>query len=244
MSENTMVDVKSLLSSDSIGFGGIASYIPAGSVIDEFSINKLKLDPQRKTRIAFLTDGGLGYQQHYLKGFGTILCDQGECCKHMSSNPDVDTTRRILFPVLSYEGLADPVRAIVSDISLKNLRIYVWSVHFQTYNKRMADSFANGDIMTRDWILTPTTGQFAGGLESMAGSSACLYQQVPEFKKWVSDTLSAHVNELFDAVGVRFNIDKYRSFINGGQMSNVQASAPAVPAAPVDTKALEGNFVM
>lgn len=246
MSDNLVLDVKSLLDSNSLGLGTALSFIPAGAVVEGATISKLKLDPTHKTRVAFLTDGGFGYQQHYLKGFGAVLCNQGDCCKYMTSNPAVETSKRLLFPVLVYNGLVDPVRATVNDIQQKNLSLAVLSVHYGTYNKRMADSFANGDIMLRDWILTPTTGQFAGGVEAMAGSTACLYAQIPELKKWVFDTLNAHSRELFDDVGIRFNLEKYRAFLNGGGQpgGNVQPSAPAVPTAPVDLKALEGNFSM
>lgn len=246
MSEEFALDLSSVISS-AAGNGAFA-VIPSGAVISEFAIEKVKLDPSRKLRVAFLSDAGIAFQQHYVPGFGTVICNGNECCKRLANMPNVQTSRRVLFPVLTYEGLADPVRATVRDVREDTVKVKVFVVHYKTYNKRMADSFATGEAMTRDWILTSTTGQFAGGLESMAGSTSCLYKQNPEIVKSVYKTLNDNKAKLFEAVGEFFNAEKFDAFLANGGASATQNTnvAPAIPSAPsaVDQAALEDNFEM
>lgn len=224
--------------------------VVGGAVVSEFAIERLKLDPSRKTRVAFLTNGGLAFQQHYVPGFGNILCNGKECCKRIQGIPEVQTTQRILFPVVEYL-VADPVRATVHDISLRSIKVKVFAPSVGVYNKRMADNFASGMGVQYDWSLMSTNGQFQGALESMSPCGDCLYKQIPEVVEYVQRILKDNMKNLFDAIGKPLDVAAFEAFLKNPNANKAVGSAPATPKAPaipaseaVDRKALQDEFAL
>ena len=219
--------------------------VVGGAVMETFKIERLKLDPSRKVRVAFLMNGGFAFKQHYVKNFGNVLCDGGECCKRLKSVPDVQDSSRVLFPVVEYL-VADPVRASLKEVSIQSVKVKVLSIHASTYNKRMADSFASPAGISQDWSLVATSGEFAGGLESMSPVGNCLYKQVPEVFEYVQRTLKENISHLWDAIGNKFDVNKFEDFLKNPQTAG--SSVPATPRAPsigsdaVNVKALQDEF--
>lgn len=234
-SSTLSLDISSALKA--AGLSDSVAFVSDGATINEFKIEKLKLDPSRKVRVAFLTNGGIVFQQHYVKGYGNILCNNGECCKRLVDDGDnIQTTKRVLFPVVEYMT-ADPTRTRLEDIDLTKVSVRVFVTHFKTYNKRMADNFVscNGPSMAsvNDWVLTSTTGQFQGGLESMSPVGPCLWKMKQDVFEYVRDTLNSNLQNLFDAVGEKFNAAKFNKFLaDGGFAAVAGGKAPATPVAP------------
>ena len=176
-----------------------------------------------------------------------MLCDGGECCKRLKSIADVQDSSRVLFPVVEYL-VADPVRANLKDISVQSVKVKVLSIHSSTYNKRMADSFASPLGVSQDWVLVATSGEFAGGLESMSPVGNCLFKQSPEVFEYVQRTLKENISHLWDAIGSKFDVNKFEDFLKNPQTTG--SSAPATPKAPavgsdaVNMKALQDEFAL
>ena len=248
MSELTTLEGLNIDFAMALKDSGIAvAPVVGGAVLETFKIERLKLDPSRKVRVAFLMNGGLAFKQHYVKNFGNVLCDGGECCKRLKSIADVQDSSRVLFPVVEYL-VADPVRANLKDISVQSVKVKVLSIHSSTYNKRMADSFASPLGVSQDWVLVATSGEFAGGLESMSPVGNCLFKQVPEVFEYVQQTLKENISHLWDAIGSKFDVNKFEDFLKNPQTTG--SSAPATPKAPavggdaVNMKALQDEFAL
>ena len=105
MSELTTLEGLNIDFAKALKDSGIAvAPVVGGAVLETFKIERLKLDPSRKVRVAFLMNGGLAFKQHYVKNFGNVLCDGGECCKRLKSISDVlkISTNRVSNQILNH----------------------------------------------------------------------------------------------------------------------------------------------